>query len=552
MRNKKVWTKVLACCLATSMLLTGCGSTGGGEATDSGTKDAVSEQPTAESTAAAGEEKTDSKYAITLEDLKQDLPAADYDYYSRDTLEINIMTIINDPYSADSTLIEEIEKATNTKLNIEWDSADGYQDLIASKLSTGELPDIIGRVPDMNYIKKQEAAYPIQDLLKEYAPDFVNSLTDATLLEATDTDTGAIYSMPSIREIPDGYTTMIRTDWLENVGKEVPTTWDEFVDVLRAFKENDANGDGDPNNEIPFSGDITHLRYAFGIDGRYAFCVEDGVYKPVVYHSNYKAYCQAMHDLYEEGLLDQEYATRDVWSELLTLMDSDVLGSTIHFAERAKLDTEALRDAGFDGQFEGIAPIEGPFGDKGIESQAGGIFNFVISADVDEERAIDLVRFLNFFYTEEGIRLMNYGVEGVNYDMVDGAPKLKPEYCDILSARKAGLIFQPLDFVWLSDSYMQMVMGGLSESDMTETQKIYYNALKVNEGSHVPKCPGLTTKAWNEMQSDIEPAMKAFETNVICGNISMDDYDAELKKLGEMGLDEIAEEAEAAYAGFSK
>ena len=107
MRNKKVWTKVLACCLATSMLLTGCGSNGGGETTDSGTKDAVSEQPAAESTVAA-EEKTDSKYAITLEDLKEDLPAADYDYYSRDTLEINIMTIINDPYSADSTLIEEI------------------------------------------------------------------------------------------------------------------------------------------------------------------------------------------------------------------------------------------------------------------------------------------------------------------------------------------------------------------------------------------------------------------------------------------------------------
>ena len=136
--------------------------------------------------------------------------------------------------------------------------------------------------------------------------------------------------------------------------------------------------------------------------------------------------------------------------------------------------------------------------------------------------------------------------------MVDGAPKLKPEYSDILSARKAGLIFQPLNFVWLSDSYMQMVMGGLSESDMTETQKIYYNALQVNEGNHVPKCPGLTTEAWNEMQSDIEPAMKAFETNVICGNISMDDYDAELKKLGEMGLDKIAEEAAAAYAGFSE
>lgn len=147
---------------------------------------------------------------------------------------------------------------------------------------------------------------------------------------------------------------------------------------------------------------------------------------------------------------------------------------------------------------------------------------------------------------------MNYGVEGEHYDMVDGAPKLKSEYSDILAARKAGLIFQPLNFVWLTDSYMQMVMGGLTEDQMTETQKIYYDALKVNEGVHVDKCPGLTTEAWNEMQSDVEPAMKAFETNVICGNISMDDYDAELEKLGKLGLDKIAEEAAAAYKELSK
>ena len=54
------------------------------------------------------------------------------------------------------------------------------------------------------------------------------------------------------------------------------------------------------------------------------------------------------------------------------------------------------------------------------------------------------------------------------------------------------------------------------------------------------------------MQSDIEPAMQAFETNVICGNISMDDYDAELEKLGKMGLDKIADEAAAAYEELSK
>ncbi len=532
---KKEFKKIAAMVLAGVLLLTGCGAT--------------ADNPGGSTVSQTG---TGKDYALTLADLEGDLPSSTYDFYSRDTLELTIMTIIGDPYSKDATLIEEIEKATNTKITVEWQSADNYQERIGSKLATEQLPDIIGRVPDLNYVKQQEVAYPLEALLKEYAPDYVNALSDTLLLETTDTETGAIYTMSSVRQIPDGYTYMIRTDWLERVGKDVPTTWDEFVDVLRAFKKQDANGDGDPNNEIPLACDITHLRFAFGINGRYNFCVENGEYKPVAYHSNYKAYCQAMQELYAEGLLDKEYATRDVWSSLLTAMDSNMVGCTVHFAERAKLDTEALREAGFDGQFEGIAPIAGPYGDKGLESQSGGIFNFCISADVDEERAIELVRFLNFFYTEEGIRLMNYGVEGKHYDMVDGAPTVKSEYADILQARKAGLIFQPLNFLWLTDSYMQMVMGGLSVENMSETQKIYYDALMVNQGVHVDKCPGLTTEAWNDLRISVEPAFKTFEANVVCGNISMDDFDAELEKLTKLGLGEIAEEAAAAYRDLSK
>ncbi len=530
MKKMNVFTRIAAFGLAGVMLLCGCNSTKGNKGNG-----------------AAG-----ANYTITLKDLEGELPASTYDYYSRDTLEITIMTVIDDPYSKDATLIQEIEKATNTKITMEWQSADSYQERIASKLATNQLPDIIGRVPDLNYVKNQEAAYPIEGLLKEYAPDYVNALTDTLLLETTDTETGAIYTMSSIREIPDGYTYMIRTDWLERVGKEVPTTWDEFVDVLRAFKKQDANGDGDPNNEIPLACDITHLRYAFGINGRYNFCIEDGVYKPVAYHSNYKAYCQAMQELYAEGLLDKEYATRDVWSSLLTAMDSNMVGCTIHFAERAKLDTEALREAGFDGQFEGMAPITGPYGHKGLESQAGGIFNFCISADVDEKRAIELVRFLNFFYTEEGIRLMNYGVEGKHYDMAEGKPAVKKEYADFQLARKEGLIFQPMNFLWTTDSYMQMVMGGLTVDQLTETQKIYYDALMLNQNVHIDKCPGLTTEAWNDMKNDVEPAFKKFEANVVCGNISMDNFDAELEKINKLGLKEIAEEAAAAYEDLSK
>ena len=40
---------------------------------------------------------------------------------------------------------------------------------------------------------------------------------------------------------------------LDHLGLDMPTTTDEFVEVLRAFKDNDANGNGNPNDEIPLA-----------------------------------------------------------------------------------------------------------------------------------------------------------------------------------------------------------------------------------------------------------------------------------------------------------
>lgn len=45
----------------------------------------------------------------------------------------------------------------------------------------------------------------------------------------------------------------INKDWLDRVGKDIPTNLDEYYEVLKAFKEMDANGNGDPNDEIPLA-----------------------------------------------------------------------------------------------------------------------------------------------------------------------------------------------------------------------------------------------------------------------------------------------------------
>lgn len=52
-------------------------------------------------------------------------------------------------------------------------------------------------------------------------------------------------------------TQYINTKWLENLGLEMPTTLEEPHSVLVAFKEQDANGNGDPTTKSPSLSAIT-------------------------------------------------------------------------------------------------------------------------------------------------------------------------------------------------------------------------------------------------------------------------------------------------------
>lgn len=107
----------------------------------------------------------------------------------------------------------------------------------------------------------------------------------------------------------------INKTWLENLNLEIPTSIDEYINVLRAFRDQDANGDGDPKNEIPFSftldgGYETPLYYTFGA---YAGIYEsnDGkvAYGPI--EENFKEMIKFLKTLYDEKLLDQETFTQD-------------------------------------------------------------------------------------------------------------------------------------------------------------------------------------------------------------------------------------------------
>ena len=144
-------------------------------------------------------------------------------------------------------------------------------------------------------------------------------------------ENGAIYVLPMISYAPRSSNPScitINSEWLERIGKEIPTTTEELYDVLKAFKEEDPNGNGKAD-EIPTTltaGGNDYLLYAFGFTDK-TDDVIDGQYVFVPAQDNYRAYIEYMHRLYAEGLLDNDYFTQDK-TEMQTKLAAETVGVT--------------------------------------------------------------------------------------------------------------------------------------------------------------------------------------------------------------------------------
>jgi putative aldouronate transport system substrate-binding protein len=211
--------------------------------------------------------------------------------------------------------VQKAEKETGIKTI--WINADANK--TAAVLASGDLPDIFNRSANENLISSNaELFYAFTDeTIQKYLPhvlDFYNKSVPnwKDFLVYPD---GNIYGLMggfynSKAHITDSLT-WININWLKNVGKSMPTTTDEFYDVLKAFKTQDADGNGDPNDEIPMNfatkqggGGIEYVAGYWGIYGNYN--VKDGKILPSVNTKEYREYLEYCHKLIAEGLVNKE------------------------------------------------------------------------------------------------------------------------------------------------------------------------------------------------------------------------------------------------------
>ena len=159
---------------------------------------------------------------------------------------------------------KELEELTNVHITWQTCTEDGLDEKRNILFASGDYPDVllsagITKEEQMMY-GEQGVLIPLNDLIDKYSVEFKKLLEEIDWLRpAITAPDGNIYALPQINEayhVTMGQKLWINTTWLEKLNLDMPTTTEEFEEVLKAFKTQDPNGNG-VADEIPLSGAIT-------------------------------------------------------------------------------------------------------------------------------------------------------------------------------------------------------------------------------------------------------------------------------------------------------
>lgn len=218
-------------------------------------------------------------------------------------------------------------------VEIEWQEISADWDQIkATMFASSDIPDLLFTATlDSDYATFAGLFEDFAPLINETDTPNINAFFSAHP-EAQDLATmldGSIYGLSKYQRYWPTVATScyINQTWLDNLGLEAPTTWDELKDVLIAFRDNDANGNGDASDEFPLDflgytesngpgqyhpvmwlGSTGIQLVNFSQDG---FFAEDGTVKNYFVDERYKELIVFLNDLYSEGLINPECWTND-------------------------------------------------------------------------------------------------------------------------------------------------------------------------------------------------------------------------------------------------
>ena len=544
MKNAK---KLVALLLVLAMVLS-LGACGNNASNDSSTSSQTSTSDSGDgSTAEEGDTAEPGEFKLPIVDEPVTLT-----YFNAD--DTNAAIITND--WNDNEFYQEMERRTGVHLDFETVSSADYQTNFNLMIASGKLADLI-YVGASYYAEGVDAAIDdgyfldLTDKVEEYMPNY-NAIRTSDiqyeLLSTTDSGRlGAVYELRQSKQGP-WLGLWIRQDWLDDLGLDTPVTFDDYHEVLTAFKEEKGataplilNWSGSDGEFGTMSGGLNVLN-SWQLD-------ETGKVNFGPYMDAWKEYVTIMHQWYEEGLIDPDFMATD---ERTADMAKVVTGASGLFA--ALYTMPSVYEASSEDPNMNLAPVNPPVKNEGDEihirlrdSYTSG--NTAISADCENWEVA--LRYLDYLYTEEGALLANYGVEGDTFEFDENGD---PVYTDKIVNNENGWTMTQTMASYLCPSAgianwsdWTRELAGVPEKD----QACYDVWSEADDTWRLPSSVSLTQEESTEraaLYADISTIVKEQTAQFISGALDIEsNWDAYIASLESSGIERAIEITQAAY-----
>lgn len=328
----------------------------------------------------------------------------------------------------DLPMFQEIERRTNTKITFMTPPVGQEKEQFNLIVASGDYPDIF---IDMwlNYtgggakVLKDKVVISLNDLIDENAPNIKAAMEEypEAFRYVTD-ENGKIYGIPMVFTDNMQLVTWgvnLRKDWLDDLGLSVPSTVDEYYEALKGFRD-------EKGATSPFTITLRHLKQSHFLAGAYnvsnEFYQENGQIKYGPAQPGYKEYLKTLNKWYEEGLLDKDFATIDDNTRGAKMLNGQSGMSWAPSKGGVAAWNQGLQEKDPDAQVIGgpyASLVKGELVGFGKINPQGSLSCAISSTCKDPVGAI---RFLDYMFSEEGRLLLNFGIEGESYEMVNGEP----------------------------------------------------------------------------------------------------------------------------------
>lgn len=409
------------------------------------------------------------------------------------------MTATMETY-ADVEFFKELEKQTN--VHIEWIHNTNDENF-ALMVASGELPDLINwklgtAAGGAAALLDDDVIMDLTEMLPQYAPNYYAWLkANPEEDKAWKMDDGRYYQFVNFNADWDNVDMIsfsilgpqIRQDWLDKVGMDMPETTDELYEVLKAFKEQDVNGNGDPNDEIPMivtggeekalSETLYSLAGSFGAINDFQLLDGKVTYGPTT--DNFREFLKYVNKLYSEGLINTDFAVN---KDAFNLVLQERGGFAINAMGSGVVAThDLLKGKNPEYNYVSVPWLKGPEGYQSltINDLQNPRGTAVTTACKNPEIAL---AWLDYAYSYAGSMASTYGIEGKSYEFVDGRPTIMEEV-------------KQNDKGWSEEQSMSRWMLG-SINYPNARDKYFYEQINLNEDYKVD-----IQENWGKAKRDI-------------------------------------------------